>query len=74
MAVYEATPFYEVQINEDKAIRFDFFGVYETTDAEEVAALNKLVPAYIQCVDSGGIEAKATEPEVAPAKRKPSGK
>jgi hypothetical protein len=77
MAKYQATPFYEVQISEDKSIRFDFFGVYETTDTEEVAALNALVPAYIQCVDNGGIETKAneTKPEetVKPA-RKTSGK
>mgnify|MGYP001072528015 CR=1 FL=1 len=52
MAKYQATPFYEVQIDENKAVKFDFFGVYETDDKVELEALDKLVPTYIKCVDA----------------------
>lgn len=49
MAIYKARPFYEVKVGK-KTVVFDYFGSFETEDARVIAALNGLVPAYIQRV------------------------
>ncbi|MCY9532974.1 hypothetical protein M5X04_27060 [Paenibacillus alvei] len=63
MAKYQARPFYEVKINKQTAI-FDYFGLFETEDAEVIVELNTLVPAYIHRIDEPeAAHPKEEEPE-----------
>lgn len=89
MAKYKAAPFYDIEkpiINDEGnvvdvvRIKFDFFGEYETGDAEEVEILNGLCPQWVVCIDPTGAISKKPKPKTeeteAPAKpaRKPSAK
>jgi hypothetical protein len=47
---FKSSQFYKVKFA-DKEIRFDYFGEYETTDAEEVKALKALAPQYIKVLE-----------------------
>lgn len=51
MATYKSSPFYAVRTDGEIAITFDYFGSYETDNAEEIAVLDALVPTYIKRVD-----------------------
>lgn len=50
MATYKARPLYEVKVGK-RTVVFDYFGSFETEDASVIAALDGLVPAYIQRID-----------------------
>lgn len=61
MATYKARPFYEVKVGKQTVI-FDYFGSFETEDASVIAALDGLVPAYIQRTDGSEPVAPKVEP------------
>lgn len=74
MAKYAGTPFYAVNLG-GKQIEFNFFGEYETNDAEDIKKLDALTPAYFKRVDATDAEEKPKPtPKKAPAKRKTSAK
>lgn len=58
MAAYKARPFYEVKVGK-RTVVFDYFGEYRTENVSVIAALDGLVPAYIQRID----EPKAVAPK-----------
>lgn len=59
MAIYKARPFYEIKVGKQTVV-FDYFGEYATEDAGTIAALDKLVPAYIRRTDES-VAAKAEQ-------------
>lgn len=71
MAKYKGRPHYSVRISDNKKIRFDHNGFYETSDAGEVEVLNALCPRYFSCVDEGKKEPK---PEEKPKPKAPARK
>ena len=73
MAKYKASPYYMVG-----DIQFDMHGEYATEKAEEIAALDELVPTWVRKVDEPKKVAEEPkepdEPKAAPKPRKASGK
>lgn len=61
MATYKARPFYEVKVGK-RTVVFDYFGEHKTEDAGVIAALDGLVPAYIQRIDEPEPVAPKAEP------------
>lgn len=81
MAKYKAQPEYTVTIGENFSVEFDKFGFYETSEKDEIKALDALVPRYIKKVDDGKAkeskeseqpkEPESTEPEPEQPKPEP---
>lgn len=62
MEKYKADPFYAINLGKEKIV-FNYFGEYETDNAEEIEALNALCPKWIKCV-SETVSQPEKEPEV----------
>lgn len=80
MARYKAVPGYVVKINNNKYLKFDGVGEYETEDKAEVAALDALTPLWAKRIDGPKLEpeesvvAAVDKPKRTAATRKPSAK
>ncbi|QDX93632.1 hypothetical protein EEL30_15805 [Brevibacillus laterosporus] len=65
MANYKASPFYEIDSG-DVRVKFDFFGMYTTEKADQIATLDELVPTWIKRLD---YEKQTEEPATQPVKK-----